>query len=69
MYLIYVLTYLLTHSMEQNTSWETNGFSTSQEIPRILWNLNVHYRIHKCPPLVSILSQIDPVHTPTSRFL
>ena len=60
-----MLTYLLTHSMEQSPSLEANQFSASQEILRILWNPKVHYRIFKCP----ILSQLDPAHTPTPYFL
>jgi len=61
--------YLLTYSMEQSPSLEPNRFSASQEIPRILWNPKVHYRIHKCPPPVLILKQINPVQPPTSHFL
>jgi hypothetical protein len=55
---------LLTYSMEQSPSWEDNQFAASQEFPCILWNLNVHYCIHKCLPPVSILSQLNSVHTP-----
>ena len=55
--------------MEQGVSWEAKRFSASQEIPRILWNPKVHCRIHKCPPPVPILSQIDFLYTSTSHIL
>jgi hypothetical protein len=55
--------------MEQSPSWEANRFAASQEIPRILLNPTVHHHIRKCPPSVSILSQPNPVLTPTSHFL
>jgi len=50
--------------MEQSPSSEANRFSSSQEIPRILRNPNVHYRTHKCLLPVPNLSHINPGHTP-----
>ena len=50
--------------MDQSLSWEGNKFSGNKEIPRTLWNPKLHYRINNGPPLVSILSQIDPGRAP-----
>jgi hypothetical protein len=55
-----LLTYLLT---ELSPSCEAANCAATQELPSNLQNPKVHYRVHKSPPLVPILSQIDPVHT------
>jgi len=57
-----------TDSMEQSLFWKTNSRSASQEIPRLVLNFKVHYRVHKSPSLVPVLSQMHPVPTLPSYF-
>jgi hypothetical protein len=48
--------------LEQSPPWDANSSSTSQEIPCILWNLNVQYSIHMNLLAVPVLNQNNPVH-------
>jgi hypothetical protein len=53
--------------MERSLSREA-GSRTASQIPGLLWNSKLHSRFLNSPPLDLILSQMNPIHTPTAYF-
>ena len=63
----HVWTQKLTNFINYCPSWEAKLFlAVRRNFPSILWDPIIHYRVKKRLLLVSVLSQINPVHNPTS---
>jgi hypothetical protein len=59
-----------TDCMELSPSWEAVRRSATEEFPKILllWDQKIHYRVHRKPPLVSLLRQVNQSIAPSPIF-
>ena len=67
----YLLTYLPTYLLTPRSRVLLEKLIGSQLVYKFpaFYGTRIHYRIHKCPPPVPVLSQLDSVHTPIAYFL
>ena len=61
--LVCILLYIhLFNSTEHSPFWQVCSSSPNKAIRPLLYNSKVHYHVHKSPPLVTVVSQINPLH-------
>jgi hypothetical protein len=48
--------------MQQSPVLKAESHSVDQEIPLLLWNLKVHYRIYNIPPRYGIQIHMNPLY-------
>jgi len=56
------------HQSRESSSSEAKSHAAIGQITRLLWNPKVYYRVYDSPPLVRILSQMNPGRTSTCHF-
>ena len=61
--------FLSTNNMEQWSTSRANTFLGSQEISRVVWSPKVHYRFHKSPSLVLVLSHTKAIPLSSIIFI
>jgi hypothetical protein len=52
--------------MQQSPSGGHLNRPAGQEVSWLLWKPNVHYLVHKVPPVESVVKQVNPVRVPIS---
>jgi hypothetical protein len=52
--------------MELSSNREATSCAATKEIPSILWNVEVHYRVNKGPQMVSVLKKNNTIYNTPS---